>query len=290
MLEARFYETYYFCNIVRNILYDQFEFARNLNEFYGDDKVFYLIAPFTKYSTLHHFIEFVVESIYFEEASKIDLEYRVNLLERYKNIPAAIEDMKPHKLPIELAFNFHSIECLSFSDYLSSIDKNFITCDEDDIYEYMSETRYGFEYEKLIQQTVKEVFHVLFQNRELMMIFNDMIASSLESHKDISPPQEQSYLFKKSGTLIRKNIPKWVKRAVFFRDRGRCVLCDKDLSGTMSIENVKNYDHIVPLAKYGLNDVSNIQLLCKECNQVEKRAGQAETSNKYQSWYTYDEK
>ncbi|NQX98816.1 MAG: HNH endonuclease, partial [Flavobacteriales bacterium] len=124
--------------------------------------------------------------------------------------------------------------------------------------------------------------------RELMMIFNDMLASSLESHSDIPPPQEQASLFKKSGKLIRKNIPKWVKRAVFFRDRGRCILYYKDLSGTMNIDNVENYDHIVPLAKYGLNDVSNIQLLCKECNQIEKRAGQAETSNKYQSWYTYD--
>jgi hypothetical protein len=72
MLEARFYETYYFCNIIRNILHDQFEFIRNLNDFYGDDKVFYLIAPFNKYSTLHYFIEFIVEDIYYEEASNVE--------------------------------------------------------------------------------------------------------------------------------------------------------------------------------------------------------------------------
>ncbi|MBV4522630.1 HNH endonuclease [Pseudomonas sp. SWRI74] len=68
--------------------------------------------------------------------------------------------------------------------------------------------------------------------------------------------------------MKRVTIPKWVRRAVFYRDRGRCVLCDKDLFGQINLENHKNYDHIVPLAKHGLNDTSNIQLLCKECNQM----------------------
>lgn len=29
MIEARFYETYYFCNVVRNVLHDSFEFNTN---------------------------------------------------------------------------------------------------------------------------------------------------------------------------------------------------------------------------------------------------------------------
>jgi 5-methylcytosine-specific restriction endonuclease McrA len=61
-----------------------------------------------------------------------------------------------------------------------------------------------------------------------------------------------------------------------------------DLSGLVNIENSENYDHIVPLASYGLNDVTNIQLLCSKCNK-KKSGGTAITSYKYQTWYSYDE-
>lgn len=288
MIEARFYETYYFCNVVRNVLYDQIYFLRNLNDFYGDEQILYLIEPFQKYSAFHEFIEFIVEDIYFEEASKVDLEDRRNLIEKFKDIPSALHDMNLKKLPIEHALKFHEIDYWSFESYLESTRKTFYEAFEDDIYDYMNELRLSGDYDRLVLQTVKEVFHVLFQNRSLLMIFNDMMARALESQKDINPPEDQGSLFSHPGVLKRVTIPKWVKRAVFFRDRGRCVLCDKDLSGMLNLDNQENYDHIVPLARHGLNDVSNIQLLCKECNQNDKRAGDGVTSDRYQSWYLYD--
>jgi len=286
--EARFYETYYFCNVIRNILHDQFSFLRNLNDFYGDDAHFYLLEPFEKYSTFHRFIEFIVDEIYYENASNVDLEVRKKTYNNFSGIPAALEDIKPDKLPIELALTFHQIEYDCFDSYLISNGKKFVMCDEDDIHEYMSELRYSGAYEKLIDQTVKEIFHILFQNRALMLRFNDMVSSAIEIRVDDPVPEEIEHLFKRPGILERKSIPKWVKRAVFYRDRGCCVLCDKDLSGMVNLQNLENYDHMVPLARHGLNDVSNIQLLCRECNQ-KKLAGRAITSSKYQSWYLYDE-
>ncbi len=289
MLEAKFYETYYFCNVIRNVLFNQFDFIRNLHEFYGDEQIFNLIEPFEKYSTFHYFIEFIVEDVYYEEVTDLDLEKRKRLIEQYKDLPPALQDLKLTKLPIESAFEFHSIEHTTFNEFLSDRSKDFTSCDDDDLYDYMTDLRDSGEYYKLIQQTVKEVFHVLFQNRSLMLRFNDMMASILKLEKDSEPPEEALHFFKRPGILNRKSIPKWVQRAVFFRDRGRCVLCDKDLSGMINLDNTENYDHIVPLARHGLNDVSNIQLLCKECNQNEKKAGEAVTSNNYQSWYVYDE-
>src|SRR3546814_4242597 len=83
-------------------------------------------------------------------------------------------------------------------------------------------------------------------------------------------------------TLCRS---KWGQRAVFCRDRGRCVLCENDLTGLMSIDNVENYDHIVPISGWGINDITNLQLLCVSCNQRYKRDGAPVTSRRYQSWY-----
>lgn len=287
MLEAKFYETYYFCNIIRNILYDPFSFLRSLEGFYGDQAGFYLLEPFKKYSTFHEFIEFIVVDIYYEATSEIYLE---SMKESYSNFSAFDIDSKitrSHKLPIEIAFEFHKIEYESFEIYLKFYNKMFVDCNEDDIYDYMGELRHSEAYEKLIDQTTKEIFHILFQNRELMLLFNEMISSTLELRLNEHIPEEVKHLFKKSGVLNRKTIPKWVKRAIYFRDRGCCAMCRKDLSGILNLENLENYDHMVPLARHGLNDVSNIQLLCYECNQ-KKLAGKGVTSNIYQSWYSYD--
>ncbi|MGN6603027.1 MAG: HNH endonuclease [Ginsengibacter sp.] len=90
--------------------------------------------------------------------------------------------------------------------------------------------------------------------------------------------------FTKAGTLKRVRIPEWCKKAVFFRDRGHCCICNKDLSGSLSINNKKHYDHVVPLAQGGLNDIANIQLLCDSCNAGKGGRG-IETSNWYERWY-----
>jgi hypothetical protein len=286
-MQARFYETYYFCNIIRNVLYNQFAYVRDLHAFYGDEAYLNLVEPFKKYSTFHMFIEFIVDDVFHESTLSVNLDKRKADLERFSDISYGLKDEEDKKLPIELALEFHNIEHSSFDEHLIEKGKTFSECDEDDIYDYMTELRLTGEYDSLIEQTVKEIFHILFQNRELMLLFNDLVSKGIEFQVEECILDNIEGLFKENGTLKRKPIPKWVQRAVFFRDRGRCVLCDKDLSGTLNYENLENYDHIVPLAKHGLNDVSNIQLLCKECNQVEKKAGIPVTSNKYQSWYTY---
>ncbi|EKO3573771.1 HNH endonuclease [Vibrio metschnikovii] len=285
MFQVKFYETYYFCNVIHNILRDQFSYIRRINDFYCDEQIFYLASPFQKYSAFHHFIEFVVEDIYLEEAFEADIE---ELKGNKRTHSAVRQHYSLDKLPIERAFDFHEIEYQSFVSHLLSYGKSLSSFDINDLDSYMEETRLSQSYEYLIRQTVKEIFHVLFQNRQLMLNFNEMLASGLELSMDEPVAEEAEIWFSKPGIIKRQSIPKWVQRAVYFRDRGRCVLCDKDLSGTVNLENHTNYDHIVPLAKHGFNDVSNIQLLCRECNQ-RKKDGNAITSNQYQSWYSYDE-
>lgn len=287
MLEARFYETYYFCNIIKNILYFPDDYLRMLNEFYGDDRIYFRVIAFRKYSTLHEFIEFIVQDVYYEQADESVLARKKNILGRLQDLPILLQHMKPSMLPIERALEHHNMKYQSFETFLDKREKNFIDCDVDDVYEFIHELREDGVFDQLIEHIAKEVFHVLFQNRELIKIFNIMMANALRTEASYNAPIESEELFLRPGILKRVAIPKWVRRAVFYRDRGRCVLCDKDLSGQINLENQENYDHIVPLARHGLNDVSNIQLLCKECNQIEKRAGEAVTSNKYQSWYKY---
>lgn len=261
MLNAKFYETYYFCNVIKNTLQDQFGLARVLNEFYGDGNVAYLIETFPKFSLFHKYLYFVIDRIYYENLNQL-------------------AENKSKRLPIEEALKFHSIAHISFQSYMEK-NENKTEHYDDLIHNYMEDLNNA--YEQLLTHTVEEVFYILFQNRDLLMEFNLMISGALE-REDIK--EIDTDLVTKRGRLKRGHIPKWVKRAVYFRDRGQCVLCNKDLSGIVSLDNKENYDHIVALAQYGFNDVTNIQLLCKECNQNEKKAGEAVTSNSYQKWYT----
>ena len=281
-IEARFYETYELCAIVDGILKDQSGHIVKLEGFHCDEQWAKWVGPYKRYSAFHQFIEFIVREVHGEQADAVDIAERKNLFVAYARIPGAIEGMKPNKLPIEIAFDHHSIRYQSFLVHLSETGCDFQDADEDDVYEFMNEVWLSESYEKLLDQTVAEVFHVLFQNRRLLLTFNDYVAGVLSRVNLADAESSIREQFSTGGTLKRARPPTWARRAVFFRDRGRCVLCDKDLSGLMNLANVENYDHVVPLVLFGFNDISNLQLLCIKCNQLDKKGGAAITSGRYQ--------
>ena len=53
-------------------------------------------------------------------------------------------------------------------------------------------------------------------------------------------------------------IPEVTKRFVMERDHYRCRSCGSNLYPEL--------DHIIPLARGGANDPSNLQVLCRGCN------------------------
>jgi 5-methylcytosine-specific restriction endonuclease McrA len=56
-------------------------------------------------------------------------------------------------------------------------------------------------------------------------------------------------------------IPPAVRKYVFERDRYCCPSC-----GQTNQQTELTIDHIIPLAKGGSNDISNLQTLCRRCN------------------------
>lgn len=63
----------------------------------------------------------------------------------------------------------------------------------------------------------------------------------------------------------RIRIPPAVKQYVFERDRYQCQSC-----GKTQLEAELTIDHIIPLARGGQNDISNLQTLCRGCNLKKK--------------------
>jgi len=66
----------------------------------------------------------------------------------------------------------------------------------------------------------------------------------------------------------RTTIPLKARWAVLKRDNYRCV---KDGASPSNDRSVKlEVDHIIPVARGGTNDISNLQTLCRMCNQGKK--------------------
>ena len=61
----------------------------------------------------------------------------------------------------------------------------------------------------------------------------------------------------------REHIPARLRHEVFKRDKYRCREC-----GATNKETTLEIDHIVPVAKGGSNNLSNLQTLCKACNRA----------------------
>ncbi len=130
----------------------------------------------------------------------------------------------------------------------------------------------------LSEKIYNEIFFIIFSNRKLLHKFNENIASSFDNFNF-----DKSQLSIK-GTLKRKNVPVWLQRAVFHRDKGRCSFCWKDVGDLVNLDTRKNFDHIIPLDLFGVNDPTNIQLVCKECN-LKKLNRNTDVGTKYQEWF-----
>ena len=59
----------------------------------------------------------------------------------------------------------------------------------------------------------------------------------------------------------RIKFPKEVREMMYHAAEGRCALCGRKI-----LYNAISLDHIIPLAMGGADDISNIQVTCRECN------------------------
>ena len=132
----------------------------------------------------------------------------------------------------------------------------------------------------------KEVVHILFNDKLFLQRFNELVRCVIIDEEGIYSEfmKWPAGTRNENGTIKRCSIPQWVKKAVFYRDKGRCVFCNKDLTGLVNIWNNKNYDHIIPLKQYGANDPCNIQLTCVDCN-LSKGGNEKTPYYRYQTWW-----
>ncbi|HAV1378311.1 TPA: HNH endonuclease [Vibrio parahaemolyticus] len=176
------------------------------------------------------------------------------------------EDMAPI-LPM---LESHQIEFLELDEYIKDWYRDDDTGETIEVTEdhiEMFKHQYAFEYiepivdKQFIPIIVTEVFSLLFADREAMKVFNLKVAESI-------------------GQRTQRNTywPKWLERALFCREKGLCAICKSDLSSMFHTHGKLAIDHIVPIALNGVNDPTNLQILCQTCNG-QKSGSSIKTSN-----------
>lgn len=269
-VRLEFMDTYYYANVVSNVISDPFPYIRRIHEWYEDNEEYIFLSQFPKFSRLHGFAAHIIDSLFLEQSSGEEIE--------------ALLKSASHDVWVDRALRFHGLPCDGFREYLKEEGVQISAVNEDHLYNYHQELRLCGDIENLVERLASEVFYVLFANRKLLASFNEFMARILKLHFEVIPDTELGINLKEPGVLKRVSIPTWVKHAVFYRDRGMCSLCQKDLSNLLSSQPDSQYDHIIPLALGGINDITNIQLLCESCNNS-KSSEFIPVSNIYEAWY-----
>lgn len=68
----------------------------------------------------------------------------------------------------------------------------------------------------------------------------------------------------------RRSVPALRRLEVLARDGYRCQRCRRDIDEIAALHLRLEIDHIVPVSKGGGNEISNLQVLCQECNQAKR--------------------
>ncbi len=235
------FSPYFYAHVVFNLVRSQFSFLRNFEDIFGDMATSNWCAPFPKQTNLHQFIGQIIDSIFFES-------------------PTEVEEENPDLRDF----------CNHYKIDTTEVDWS----DEDQRFDL----RLRADYSNALDALSDEVFHILFPDVVFCESFNSLIARYVPQYAESFG--EADPRFTVNGRLKRVAVPQFVKKAVFHRDKGECRSCKKRLDRTLSVELQEHYDHIVPLYAGGVNDLTNIQLLCDRCN-LEKSSREIGVSNLY---------
>jgi hypothetical protein len=231
------------------------------------------VKPWQKHSALHRFVAYVTDHLFSNDCNGP----RLILVEHdWRD--------RRHLLPVDYALELYGLQD-GGDAHVPDLDllREDPTAVSNAAYEYFTEElRPSAVYDALLQQLADEVFYVMFANRGALAALNGYLASAVQGIEGQAEGLE--HLFEPSGVLKRKAPPPWARRAVFFREQGLCAICRTDLSPHRTPHSMRRYDHIVPLAAGGLNDITNLQLLCRACN-LTKSADRLLPSADYRRWY-----
>jgi len=151
----------------------------------------------------------------------------------HKSIPEFIDFEERERYDINRVVK--AIECIIIFDMMNAIDKIF--------------------------HDVTEPWETLYKN---LSNFQNAVMNAIKrrSNEGVSSKPPLPPLPPVDPNIITGEI----RRFVIERDHKTCVCCDKKPGNSRGLQ----VDHIVPVAMGGTNEITNLQTLCRQCNQFKK--------------------
>jgi len=245
------------------------------------------LPPWQKETAVHRFARFIADEMFLEDTQG-------RYTEVYEHGSGTIRTRR--YLPVDVAmrsYGFGSDEMFTIPERHGREvrEANVIRWVEssqvaDACYAYTLDLQLTDDYDRLLAQMADEVFHTIFPNRVLLSRLHEVLAIYVREHdpETLADKPGIAKMFTKGSRLKRVAPPRWARRAVYFRDQGHCAACAADLTGLIDPLPAAQFDHIVALSLGGLNDVSNLQLLCQRCNR-EKAAWLIEPRTRLRRYY-----
>lgn len=235
MREAGYYRAtgftpYWFAHVMFNLVRQSGAFIRGMEDLFGDMRASSLCNAFPRFSNLHAFIDDVITDLLLEGIDTGE----------DGNNRLLLDFLKHAGLPVGT---------------LAHIEENGLT-------EMWGDPVWTRAHENLVE----EVFHILFRDVVFLGRFNQLTSGYILAFGEYASGTDAR--FTRQGRLKRLHVPQIVKNAIFHRDGGECRSCKRSLDRIVNPETTERYDHIVPLAEGGANDITNLQLLCNDCNSA----------------------
>ncbi len=209
-------------------------------------------------------------------------EFEGQILEdiSFKDYAILAQKTKPktvvHEILDEIAYAYFYLNTYDDVDWIS---------DEDDFRgftKYMSENMtsvklsiistpyrtntHSDKFVKGLKDISNSAFHQIWMRPSLLLAFNYRISEEVKLLKKSVYP-----FLKKNGVMKRPgSFPKWLHNIVKYRERGLCIYCGKNVANSLTPNQEYDIDHLVPLAKGGTNDATNLALSCPECNNLKR--------------------
>ena len=270
LVDLQFYDTYYFCNVIDSLLKEPFPWLSTLHPWHEERQAELFSQQFPRRSILHDFSEFAIARLIDEYVSD--------------EVASAIARDLTATPWVDEALCFHELGHTGIDDWLNEQGVARHDVSIDTLADYHGDLFLSGPLDDLVDLLSRNVFFVLFGNRMFLSRFHSYVSGLVSCLRleEIEPAFTARFTSK--ARVRRARPPAWAKRAIFYRERGLCASCTRDLSGLINVQSQLHYDHIVPLATGGVNDVTNLQLLCDECNS-KKGSRAAPVSVKYEAWY-----
>jgi hypothetical protein len=233
------------------------------------DDIADFLPAWQKETAVHRFARYIADEMFLEDTQG-------RYIEVYDHDSGTIETRR--YLPVDVAMRSYGIgsgEMFAIPERHGREvrEGNVIRWEEssqvaDACYHYTLDLQLTDDYDRLLARIADEVFHTIFPNRVLLRRLHETLAIYVREQdpENLADEPDIAKLLTGEGHLKRVTPPRWATRAVYFRDHGHCAACGADLMGLIDPLPAAQFDHIVPLSLGGLNDVSNLQLLCQPCN------------------------